>query len=720
VLEPRALLALTIGQDPATGFVPPDNLIKNGSFEAPVLQKKTWDTFVGNQITDWTIISTDQIKAEVQRRGLSTWVPSQGNQWIELDGDETGPNKSWDAKAMGRAEQGLYTIQQDVTGLTPGQRYVLSFDIAARPGTSRNENRLRASVLADDVAIPGVGGEITAATGQVVAKDKAPRWRNATDVFVAPASGQVTVQFTGLGDDNTFGMFLDNVVLVPDRVIVTMEVPDGEADEVMEAKGVHRTGTLRLVRTGSLNDPLLVKVDIGGDATYSALATDDYTLSNVSWGLTGYFVTIPAGLSSIELVVTPIQDGTDENSETVTVTVLAYTGYELGAPTTRSGTVEILDAPNIATGSIEYRVDLDSRTPLYARAYGVFGDWSSMTGGTPDRLWTAEPYDFRLVKPVAERTDGLTYELHYLKNDPMSPSGKSKESVVVGPGTSFSHQFTLDDETFGLAAEAKYRWYLRFFVDANRDGEYSPGEPNVLADFEKVEQNRKALWILQLKDEKKTHAGTTYDSAWDITGFFDELIAAAGDVTYARNFDQSAQASYSYFDNRIFVTDATNVEGGIGTIIHESTHALDDARNWAPGTWPTAFQIDGVEAAAWIVQGLLDKDGPLKSIRQFEALLNTQNSDVDDLKVTWRNCVVDLQYFPDTVNVGRPQPWGPRAATYDDVQTARDVTGLFFNMTALMETYQHTLAGSGVEFTLAAQVENGPDSWDIPEVFLAK
>jgi hypothetical protein len=67
-----------------------------------------------------------------------------------------------------------------------------------------------------------VGGDLTAEVTQVVAKSTPPRWRTATEFFIAPASGQVTIEFTGLGPNNTFGMFLDNVVVVP--VVLDLDV----------------------------------------------------------------------------------------------------------------------------------------------------------------------------------------------------------------------------------------------------------------------------------------------------------------------------------------------------------------------------------------------------------------------------------------------------------------------------------------------------------------
>ncbi len=189
-----------------------------------------------HQIFDWTIIRTGKIMAEVQRVGLSTWVASEGDQWIELDGDETGPGVGWNKTAEGRAEQGLYTIQQDVSSLTPGKTYSLSFDFAARPGTKRTENQLRYRVLdAADTSQVVVGGDLIAEVTQVVAKSTPPRWRTATEFFVAPASGQVRIEFTGLGPNNTFGMFLDNVVVVP--VVLDLDV-DSDNDGTIEHSDV--------------------------------------------------------------------------------------------------------------------------------------------------------------------------------------------------------------------------------------------------------------------------------------------------------------------------------------------------------------------------------------------------------------------------------------------------------------------------------------------------
>ncbi len=694
------------------------NLVHNGGFETPVVtHADRWNVYTGNQISPWTIVSTGAIKAEIQKDGVGGWVSSAasggsvGSQWIELDGDENGPRQKWDANAMGRQEKGLYTIQQEVTGLVPGERYSLRFDFAARPGTSQTNNQLRYRVI--DAS--GTAGEVlvrnlTAESQQIVAKSAKPKWRMATDTFNAPASGRVTIEFTGLGADDTFGMFLDNVAIVPDRVIVTMEVPDGEADEVMEAKGVHRTGTLRLVRTGSLDQALLVKVGIGGDATYSALAWDDYTLSNVVSGLTGYFVTIPAGLSSIELVVTPIQDGTDENTETVTVTVQPYAGYELGEPSTQSGTVEILDAPNISSSSINYRIDIDARKDLYARAYGVDADTQPLPPNGRDTLWTGEPYLFSITGLGGERTDGLAWNIEFTIE---SVSGGFDIDVVhdEGKGASFPADFDV------VADERKSPWRVRFFVDANRDGVRSSSESAITGNFDKVEQNRKALWILQLKDEKQKHEGWIYDEVFGVTDFYDALIARLQDITFIPTVGAAANAEYYAASDTLGVRDAENVPQGISTIIHESVHSLDDAYNLSPGLPFLGTNVFTTESVAWTAQSLLDtQTRALKAIRDFETTLKSPDADRDAIEQEWHRVVTSFEQFMEGLTV--TWPFGTSDMADNDIVNTKNRVGLWFNMSGLMFQYQQRLNAVGVPVELRSRSYAGETVREIPSVFL--
>jgi hypothetical protein len=256
------LLSVTIGN--ITGVAPTGNLVANGSFEQNVVtHSQKWNVFAPGTMTGWNIVpATVGVKAEIQRNGVGGWNSSQGSQWLELDGDENGPGRKWDATAMGRPERGLYAIQQPLV-VEAGKPYVLMFDFAARPGTKQNQNAMQVRVLDALTDAPGVAivsERVTALSSQVVAKSAKPQWRMGTIAFVAPSDGNVVLEFRGLGQDapnydpatdplnDTYGMFLDNVAIVPvgadldvdsnnDGVIDPANGPSGTDDPIEDVAG---------------------------------------------------------------------------------------------------------------------------------------------------------------------------------------------------------------------------------------------------------------------------------------------------------------------------------------------------------------------------------------------------------------------------------------------------------------------------------------------------
>jgi hypothetical protein len=229
-LEPRTLLAVTTFSTP-TRISPPDNLLQNGSFEANQLaSKRTWDTFKPGQLTGWTIVAPEGVMAEVQREGLKNWNGTHGKQWLELDGDETGPGVGWDTKVKGRSERGLYAIEQLVQ-VTANVPFVLRFDYAGRPGRSTGDNQMGYTVV-------DAGGE-TIFSGTITAPHSfsdRPVWRTATTIFTPTTDGALLVRFEGKGDDNTFGMLLDNTVLVKASVdphIVDLDIDSNNDNRLL-------------------------------------------------------------------------------------------------------------------------------------------------------------------------------------------------------------------------------------------------------------------------------------------------------------------------------------------------------------------------------------------------------------------------------------------------------------------------------------------------------
>ncbi len=91
------------------------------------------------------------------------------------------------------------------------------------------------------------------------------------------------------------------------------------------------TGVFTLSRTGETAEALDVFFSMSGTAAYSA----DYAA-------TGLKQTIPAGSSSIEVLVSPVNDAVAETAETVVMTLVAGTNYTL-TPTAGSALVTIND-----------------------------------------------------------------------------------------------------------------------------------------------------------------------------------------------------------------------------------------------------------------------------------------------------------------------------------------------------------------------------------------
>jgi endonuclease/exonuclease/phosphatase family metal-dependent hydrolase len=106
--------------------------------------------------------------------------------------------------------------------------------------------------------------------------------------------------------------------------------PDGsvrvEATDPTATEEGQTTATFRVIREGDTSSSLLVNFSVGGTATQG----DDYALSASSP------VTIPAGQSSVDIILTPTDDTVfGERSQTVTLTITAGTGYdEFGTPAT--------------------------------------------------------------------------------------------------------------------------------------------------------------------------------------------------------------------------------------------------------------------------------------------------------------------------------------------------------------------------------------------------
>ncbi len=184
------------------------NLIQNGSFEFPeVTDPAKWEIFQsGTSGLVWTV---------EWNGGFATWGgrtrpspalveyhegvlgPAQdGDQYAELDSDWFGPNDPLNG------EPALIKIYQNIA-TTPGAKYKLHYYFSPRPSTGSTENTLYVNI--DSVLVQTQGP--VAGGGSIV-------WSEYTYEFIA-TNASTKIEFIGGGDNNSLGIFLDNVSVHP-------------------------------------------------------------------------------------------------------------------------------------------------------------------------------------------------------------------------------------------------------------------------------------------------------------------------------------------------------------------------------------------------------------------------------------------------------------------------------------------------------------------------
>ena len=141
------------------------------------------------------------------------------------------------------------------------------------------------------------------------------------DVLVGLA---VSSANTGLADAN-----FDNIQIVRPTVTIT---PTQNAVEYPPVNGA-----FTVTRTWDTTSALTVGYLIGGSAT----AGTDYQALSGS-------VTIPAGQTSAQITLTPINDATNESPETIAATVLDASGYLPGLPSSATITLQGTETPTEA------------------------------------------------------------------------------------------------------------------------------------------------------------------------------------------------------------------------------------------------------------------------------------------------------------------------------------------------------------------------------------
>jgi hypothetical protein len=115
------------------------------------------------------------------------------------------------------------------------------------------------------------------------------------------------------------------ITIQDNEPVVTVAATDGTATETGPT-----TGTYRISRTGATTSSLSVYFTMGGTAQ-----------NGVDYNTITSPVTIPAGASSVNVTLTPIDDAVYEGSETAILTISADAAYGIGTP--GSATITIRD-----------------------------------------------------------------------------------------------------------------------------------------------------------------------------------------------------------------------------------------------------------------------------------------------------------------------------------------------------------------------------------------
>lgn len=180
---------------------------------------------------------------------------------------------------------------------------------------------------------------------------------------------------------------------------ITLDASDPNATEAGPT-----TGTATVIRTGSTASALTVSYTISGTAGNGS----DYSTLSGS-------VTIPAGLASTPITVTPIDDAVLESAETVTITLASGAGYAIGSPSTATVTITDNDASITVTASDSTATEAGPTTGTFALA---------RTGSTTLAL---------TVNYSLGGTAGNSVDYNTLAGNVVIPSGSSSVNVVLTP-----------------------------------------------------------------------------------------------------------------------------------------------------------------------------------------------------------------------------------------------------------------------------------------------
>lgn len=212
------------------------------------------------------------------------------------------------------------------SGLDPATFTITRDGATAAPLTV---NYTVGGTAANGVDYQSLGGNLTIPAGQALAT-----------IVVTPIDdslfeGSETVVLTLSTDSNyllTGSSSATATITDDDRPVLNIVATDANA-----AESASDTALLTVTRDGLITGVLTVSYSLSGTATNGV----DYQLLSGS-------LTIPAGQSSANILVTPIDDNVYEGSETVIVNLSGTADYSLGVSSSASVVIADNDKPNIS------------------------------------------------------------------------------------------------------------------------------------------------------------------------------------------------------------------------------------------------------------------------------------------------------------------------------------------------------------------------------------
>ncbi|MFZ4765170.1 MAG: Calx-beta domain-containing protein, partial [Roseimicrobium sp.] len=332
---------------------------------------------------------------------------------------------------------------------------------------------------------------------------------DADGYYTIPNLAANTYTMTPLLYGYTFGELFNNSVTVgPNAANADFEATSSSVVTIVastsaagEASPV-TPGVFTLTRTGDVSQPLVVNVNtaLGSAAKGTAAPTNDYYLTpDYAAGSQGFSTfTIPADVATLDVVVTPNTDTTQEGPETVTLQLGPGNGYLVGAAS--SATV-VIDDDDTALP----KVSLAATTPVTSEGSASPALFTfTRTGGTSNNL---------TVNYAVSGTASSGADFAPLVGNLAIPAGQASATVAV----------TALDDAISEPLET-----VRLTVSTNAAYVIDPLSANASANL--IDDDVQTV-VVQASDPSAREVDLTLPNSVADTGTF--VVTRSGDLTSA-------------------------------------------------------------------------------------------------------------------------------------------------------------------------------------------